>query len=317
MFYGGFALGFSWLLPLALVSAVLLLWLRRRAPRTDLIRASTLFWLIFLCGNLLVFSVLQHFNSYYTAVIVPAIAALVGTGAIAAWTAPQPSVRRWLVPLGLALSLAYTLLLLNLAGRHWAWLQATVVVVGAGALFLNTLRALTQQSRLGSSAAAIAGVLALLLTPACGSLALDTHQGGPYSFAFSQRDIGPWSQPSAPSLQERYRQPVQNLLDYVEPRTRGMRYLLATGGSVPAAALIAATGQEVIPMGGYSGQMPTPTIAQLQQLIAQRQLRYFLIDPHSHSPRLRWIVEHCRLIPGFPTTSEISQTKAQLFGCVP
>jgi 4-amino-4-deoxy-L-arabinose transferase-like glycosyltransferase len=45
-----------------------------------------------------------------------------------------------------------------------------------------------------------------------------------------------------------------------------------------AAPYIVATGQEVMPMGGFSGTVPEPTLAQVQALVRSGQLRFFLLD---------------------------------------
>jgi hypothetical protein len=45
-----------------------------------------------------------------------------------------------------------------------------------------------------------------------------------------------------------------------------------------ASPYIVATGQEVMPMGGFSGTVPEPTLAKVQGLVHSGQLRFFLID---------------------------------------
>jgi hypothetical protein len=47
--------------------------------------------------------------------------------------------------------------------------------------------------------------------------------------------------------------------------------------STSAAGLALASGRNVIDMGGFSGSDPTPTLAQLQQLISSGQLHYVLL----------------------------------------
>ena len=69
----------SWLLPAALVLLVVGLWLTRRAPRTDRMRASLLLWGGWTVVTALVFSFAQGiFHPYYTVALAPGIAALVG-----------------------------------------------------------------------------------------------------------------------------------------------------------------------------------------------------------------------------------------------
>ena len=52
---------------------------------------------------------------------------------------------------------------------------------------------------------------------------------------------------------------------------------MAVGSWDTAAPFIVATGQEVMPMGGFSGTVPEPTLAKVQDLVRTGQLRFFLI----------------------------------------
>jgi 4-amino-4-deoxy-L-arabinose transferase-like glycosyltransferase len=76
----------SWLLPLAIGATGLGLWVRRRAPRTDLRRAAYLLWGGWLAVHVLVFSFMSGIiHSYYAVVMAPAIGALVGAGIVELW----------------------------------------------------------------------------------------------------------------------------------------------------------------------------------------------------------------------------------------
>ena len=80
----------SWLIPGALIGLVAALWLTRRAPRTDRVRAGFLIfggWLL-LTGAVLSFA---HgiIHPYYTVALAPAIGALVGMGASTLWARRQ------------------------------------------------------------------------------------------------------------------------------------------------------------------------------------------------------------------------------------
>ena len=69
----------------------------------------------------------------------------------------------------------------------------------------------------------------------------------------------------------------QQLYRYVSAHRDGAGYLLAVSSWSEASAYILATGQEVMPMGGFSGSVPEPTLARVQQLVATGQLRFFLL----------------------------------------
>ena len=69
----------------------------------------------------------------------------------------------------------------------------------------------------------------------------------------------------------------QQLYRYVSAHRDGAGYLLAVSSWSEASAYILATGQEVMPMGGFSGSVPEPTLARVKQLVAAGQLRFFLL----------------------------------------
>ncbi len=74
----------SWLLPAALIALVALLWVSRRAVRTDRTRAAALLWGGWLVVTGVVFSYMSGIiHPYYMVALAPAIAALVGIGAMA------------------------------------------------------------------------------------------------------------------------------------------------------------------------------------------------------------------------------------------
>lgn len=76
----------SWLLPAALISLVVLLWVSRRRPRTDRVRAAALLWGSWIVVTGLVFSYMNGIiHSYYTVALAPGIAALTGIGAGLLW----------------------------------------------------------------------------------------------------------------------------------------------------------------------------------------------------------------------------------------
>src|SRR6476469_4446186 len=76
----------SWLIPSALILLAVGLFLRGRAPRTDLRRAAYVVWGGWLLGTGLTFSLMAGiFHEYYTVALAPAVAALVGMGAAEAW----------------------------------------------------------------------------------------------------------------------------------------------------------------------------------------------------------------------------------------
>jgi hypothetical protein len=57
------------------------------------------------------------------------------------------------------------------------------------------------------------------------------------------------------------------------------------------------TGREVLPIGGFTGAVPSPTLSQLQHDVADGSLDFFVLatTPPTPDPRLDWIRTHCHL----------------------
>ncbi len=90
----------AWLLPASLILLVAGLWFTRRAARTDLVRAGLVVWGTWLLVTALCFSFMAGiFHAYYTVALAPAIGALVGIGATQLWQR-RDDVRRRPGPVG-------------------------------------------------------------------------------------------------------------------------------------------------------------------------------------------------------------------------
>jgi len=70
----------------------------------------------------------------------------------------------------------------------------------------------------------------------------------------------------------------REIYDYVSAHRDGASYLLAVSSWTEASPYIEATGQEVMPMGGFSGSVPEPTLARVKQLVKTGQLKFFLLS---------------------------------------
>lgn len=80
----------------------------------------------------------------------------------------------------------------------------------------------------------------------------------------------------------------------------GNGYLLAVPGSMQAGGYILA-GASVLPMGGFSGQVPFPSADQLAKLVAEGKLRYVLLGGggpgrDSNSSATTWVTANCTAV---------------------
>ncbi|WP_052336522.1 ArnT family glycosyltransferase [Nocardioides alkalitolerans] len=192
----------AWLLPAALLLGGAALWFaRRRGTTYDVargrsVRASLVLWLGWLLVTGLTFSFMAGiFHEYYTVALAPAVAALVGIGAVTLWRARRSLVASGLLGFTVALTSAWAFVLLQRAGDWHPWLKYVVAVVGiASALLLVGVRHLP--ARVGYAVATTA-LLAGLAGPAAYSLATAAtpHEGsivtaGPASAASGPGGMG-------------------------------------------------------------------------------------------------------------------------------
>ncbi|WP_152354633.1 glycosyltransferase family 39 protein [Brachybacterium subflavum] len=134
----------SWLIPAALILVVLALWMGRRAPRTDMRRASHMVWGGWFLATFLTFSFMAGiFHQYYTVALSPAIAVMVGAGAGELWRRRST----WLARIGLALAALATgiwgFALLQRQTEYGQWLAILVLAAGIlaalGVLFAHRM----------------------------------------------------------------------------------------------------------------------------------------------------------------------------------
>jgi hypothetical protein len=91
----------------------------------------------------------------------------------------------------------------------------------------------------------------------------------------------------------------------------------AIQGSALAGYLIMATGKEFLPIGGFSGQVPVPTLAQFIRYV--REGRVVLVNvavkPLTNNPDMRWVVAHCTRLTIRGSTYVSLATRFQQYVC--
>jgi 4-amino-4-deoxy-L-arabinose transferase-like glycosyltransferase len=96
---------------------------------------------------------------------------------------------------------------------------------------------------------------------------------------------------------------TRQLIAWLKSHQPGSRYLLAASGSQQAGQYILA-GASVLPMGGFSGQVPFPTTNQLAKLVRDGKLRYVLTGGGfgggpgrgSDSATSTWVTSNCTAV---------------------
>jgi hypothetical protein len=171
----------SWLLPAALIALVAGLWVTRRAPRTDRTRAALLLWGGWLIVTAAVFSYSQGvIHTYYAVALAPAIAALAAIGAHQLWQRRETIAARVAAAGVVALTGAWSYVLLDRTPSWQPWLR--VVVLAASAVAVVALVANARPgplARRGGLVAIAAAVIAMLGGPAAYAVqtVTSTHSG--------------------------------------------------------------------------------------------------------------------------------------------
>ncbi len=121
----------AWLIPAALLFGLAGLWWTRRAPRTDRTRAALLLWGGWLVVTGLMFSFAQGIiHPYYTVALAPAIAALVGIGAVACWRGRSHPLARSVLAAAMAATSVLAWVLLDRSPSWLPWLRSAVLLGG-------------------------------------------------------------------------------------------------------------------------------------------------------------------------------------------
>ncbi|MGW4088483.1 glycosyltransferase family 39 protein [Nocardia sp. NPDC004750] len=356
----------AWLIPAALVALVVGILLRGRAARTDRQRASLVLWGGWLLATGLVFSFMAGiFHQYYTVALAPAVAALVGAGAVLAWRGRHRLWVRLASALAVGLTTATAWMLLSRSPEWQSWLRWTVLVVGV----LATLAVVVPAPRKFAVVSALAVAFTFLAGPV--AYAVDTiatpHAGSIPSAGpnVAMRGRPPWGEgmpgmgrrmqngtstgrdgaaqapggtppdggspgPQGTAPDGRIPQPgsrlpgsgpqgtapggqapdgtvfpqgtggmpgdggpgpnggggMGGLLGASEPSAQIVSLLEQNGGdytwvaaaigSNSAAGLQLATELPVMPIGGFNGSDPSPTLEQFQRYVAEGKIHYFV-----------------------------------------
>ncbi|MEJ5945498.1 glycosyltransferase family 39 protein [Pseudokineococcus basanitobsidens] len=152
----------AWLVPAALLLLAGALVLRGRRPRTDPQRAGLVVWGGWLLTTGLVFSYMAGiFHQYYTVALAPAVAALVGTGAVLLWREGRRPWVRALLGVTVAATASWSFVLLGRSADFLPWLRFVVLVAGlAAGLGLVLGHLLTRRLLTGAAVVALVAGLA-------------------------------------------------------------------------------------------------------------------------------------------------------------
>jgi 4-amino-4-deoxy-L-arabinose transferase-like glycosyltransferase len=295
LFTGNLGRDTGWLLPAALLAGVWGIASRWRRPRGDPMRACFVLWGAWLLILGVTFSAATYVQTYYTAALTPAIAALLATAAVSLFLPGRSprlggdAARRAGLAVISAGTTAYAVWLVPAHGAHIpGWLVPAVIAVGAVAVALVIGSTIIKRAAL--AAAAVASVLAAaLLAPAVASAGLTAQHETAFDTPFEPTPLAALLA-SVPARLAK----VQNSIPQLQAAQGNAPYLLAAQSSYVASVFIYTSGLEALPIGGFTGTIPSPTLTQLKTDILNHQFHLVLtLSATSTDPRIQWIASHC------------------------
>jgi 4-amino-4-deoxy-L-arabinose transferase-like glycosyltransferase len=286
---GGLGLDTGWLILAAAVVAAWGIASRRRQPRGDPLRACFILWGGWLVTFFAVFSTITTLWPYYTAALSPAAAAIIGAGVAAYRSRERAPVSR---TIGLAVivagTAAYAARLVSSSAGPPGWLVPAIIAVGVAATGLIVWSRASRRS-VPFAAALVAGLIAILLAPAVASVSLAAHSESAFDTPF---ESAPVQEAVARGLGKQLVGAVQTAIPEWQNTQNGAPYLMAAQSAALPSLIIYDTGLEALPIGGFDGTIPSPTLAQLQADIRHGLFHLVWIDSGT-DPRLQWITTHC------------------------
>ncbi len=267
-------------------------------------------WGLWLLAFAVVFSIGSFVQSYYFAILSPAIAALCALGARAALD--RFAAFRWRVAFaaGVAIAALWSAAVLAEAGPSWRGAAfaagATALVTGAVAVGLLAMGRPGRLARLALALTAAAG----LAGPVVADGWLLAHRAGPFDVPLSP---GGTFAVSAPSLaRARLEHPGYGGTIFPTVSATAWRQLQAYGqranGLTPHGTWLAVYGsaastyvlsgiRQVLPIGGFTGSAPFPTAGQLIRMLLRHQIAWAEVpgpgDVRYDDPRVQAITKYC------------------------
>ena len=264
----------AWLLPAAAVGAALALWCWRRDRQR---RAAV----VLFAGWVLLYGVIFSnakgiFHSYYTSVMAPAIAALVGIGGLAVLR----SRHRWVALVaagGVALTAWVQWTVANRTPDFFSWTRAVLVLLCVAAVVGLVVLAVRPGPARAARAVLLTALAGLLVVPAAWSFSEAANptlnatlpqagpRGGAAGGTFGSAAFG------GPAVSE-----DDQLATWLRSQRGNERWDLVTVSAMQASGLEADQGLSVMALGGFLGSDPATTPGRFAAQVDAGQVRFVL-----------------------------------------
>ena len=271
LFSGEFGFEIGWLVPAALLAAVLVVVSRGRAPRTDLTRAAAILFGGWLIVDGLVLSFMHgSIHAYYCLSIAPPVAAMFAIGVHELWRHREKRLYRTGLAVLLCGTGVWSWLILDrnadwIPGLRWTIL--VVAIVAAIALLGPWAAGSRRSVALGVLGV---GLVSALVGPAAYAIVTigQPHEGG-----------GPSVGPADATGQNHFwfSQMSDNAVLNAMLKDTNTEWSAAILRSSSAAGLELSTDTAVMAIGGFSGSDPAPTLSQFKDDVAQHKIAYYVV----------------------------------------
>ncbi|WP_438495423.1 glycosyltransferase family 39 protein [Paenibacillus sp. IHBB 3054] len=306
----------SWLLPFLLFGCIGIFASLRRTNFTQK-HKEALFWLAWLVPVMGFFSIAGFFHQYYLIMMAPPIAALAGAGWSQLWSyyKERSTWLSWLLPPAVLTTAVFEWYIIHpyddTIGKGWS-----IGVLAAGmiaALLLLILRIVKDNKKPFAQAAAIAGLLVLLIgplywaftpityglnsmTPAAGPDSSESRGGG---------GMGPDGAGAGGGGGRNSTSGVnKTLLAYLKEHNTGEKYLFAAMDYGTAGPYIIDEGESVVILNGFNSSDVPYTTDTLKALVESGKVKYFLVTSGGmgggrggNSEITSWITENGTEVP--------------------
>ena len=288
----------AWLIPAAVVAIVILAVLRQK-------KTVTIFLGVWLLTFFTMFSLVAGIHQFYTSSLALSVALLIGGGIAKAIEAQQPALKIILV--AVTCLTAFYIAAQNKSYLSWVvYTQALIAVIAVITLAMS--------GKLIRVIAIAAVIIATVLTPAAWAIDVHNHtnsinpiagngsSGFGGGFGGGRGPGGPrngFTPPAGFTPRAGFTPPTggfrgngqfpgamgggnspfgqqdnSKTISYLKAHRAGAKFLLATFGAQSAASFITATGENILPIGGFDGSDPTPTLKAFIAMVNSGQVKY-------------------------------------------
>jgi 4-amino-4-deoxy-L-arabinose transferase-like glycosyltransferase len=311
---GAFGTDGDWMLVPAAVALAGILVARRREPRTDPPRAAALLWATWLVFTWCFFASSHSLNSYYLAALAPPIAALCGMGLALGWQLRALRATRAVVLGTVAAGTAYVLYLLPASAGVRPWVEASTLALALAAVVVTGCSFLSSRPRWTIGAGVGLSAAALFLGSAWASGTIVAAELGPFDSPYQPAAL------TARNAADDARSAVvaaelNRAAARVAPTVSVLTSETSSGSSIP----ILDTGREFLPVGGFTGRAPSPTLAQFVSDVRAGRIVVVLaaVEPRTRNPDMLWAIAHCRPLRYSGPDSHIAGRTMHFYACSP